>query len=75
MNRKSLHPAAKEQDIPALESVGLPLINDVTANFPAELRARDQWVCWRLEIRNDRPTKVPYSPITGGRAKTTIAST
>ena len=75
MNRKSLHPAAKEQDIPALESPGLPLINDVTANFPAELRARNQWVCWRLEIRNDRPTKVPYSPVTGRHALSNVAST
>ena len=27
---------------------------------PAELRARDQWVCWRLEERDGKATKVPY---------------
>src|SRR5918998_1633274 len=28
-----------------------------------------QWVCWRTEERNARPTKVPYSPTTGSRAR------
>lgn len=32
-----------------------------------ELRARPQWVLWRLEERDGKPTKVPYSPH-GGRA-------
>jgi putative DNA primase/helicase len=27
-----------------------------------ELRALDQWVCWREESRNGKPTKVPYKP-------------
>src|SRR5215217_770861 len=27
-----------------------------------------QWVCWRSEERNGKPTKVPYSPLTGQRA-------
>ena len=30
-----------------------------TANIPRELQARRQWVCWRLETRGDRPTKIP----------------
>lgn len=31
-------------------------------DIPAALRARDQWVCWRLEARegDDKLTKVPY---------------
>lgn len=31
-------------------------------NVPAELKARDQWVCWRYEERDGRETKVPYDP-------------
>lgn len=31
-------------------------------NIPLELRALNQWVCWRYEIVGGRQTKVPYSP-------------
>src|SRR5215213_4996355 len=27
-----------------------------------------QWVCWRSEERDGKTTKIPYSPLTGGRA-------
>jgi putative DNA primase/helicase len=30
------------------------------ASIPAELRERRQWVVWRTEKRDDKPTKVPY---------------
>lgn len=30
--------------------------------IPPELRARDQWVLWRTETRQGKPTKVPYQP-------------
>ena len=30
------------------------------AMIPAELKERDQWVVWRLEDREGKPTKVPY---------------
>jgi putative DNA primase/helicase len=29
---------------------------------PDDLSERDQWVLWRYEERNDKPTKVPYQP-------------
>lgn len=29
-------------------------------NIPEELRALNQWVCWRTELRDGRTTKVPY---------------
>lgn len=32
------------------------------AAIPAELRERAQWVMWRNEQRNGKPTKVPYQP-------------
>lgn len=30
-----------------------------------ELRQHRQWVAWKIEIRNGRPTKPPVSPLTG----------
>ena len=30
-----------------------------------------QWLCWRIEERDGKPTKVPYSPLTGEKASTT----
>lgn len=32
---------------------------------------RPQWVAWRLEQRDDKPTKVPYNARTGARASST----
>ncbi len=31
-------------------------------SIPKELAERPQWVCWRTEQRNGKPTKVPYQP-------------
>jgi primase-polymerase (primpol)-like protein len=39
-------------------------------NVPEELRERPQWVCWRYEERDSKPTKVPYQP-NGKRASVT----
>jgi putative DNA primase/helicase len=36
-------------------------------NIPEELRQRSQWVVWKLEKRDGKPTKVPY--IAGGVGK------
>ena len=55
--------------IPQENDGGEPLpvrIDDI----PAELRQCAQWVTWRLELRNGKATKVPYT-IDGKRAKTT----
>ncbi len=46
-----------------------------TESIPAELRAVQQWVCWRIEQRGDRPTKVPIDPRTGKRAAVDNPST
>jgi putative DNA primase/helicase len=37
---------------------------------PGELRTLDQFVCWREEVRDGEPTKVPYS-VAGSKASTT----
>jgi putative DNA primase/helicase len=36
--------------------------------LPAELLPLPQWVCWRFEERDGKPTKVPVNPRTGQRA-------
>ncbi len=44
-------------------------------NIPEQLTERPQWVCWRLEEREGKPTKVPYTPGTERRASTTDLTT
>ncbi len=46
-------------------------------NFPKELIALPQWVCWRLEKDNKsgRDMKVPYSPVSGYKASASKADT
>ena len=34
-----------------------------------------QWLCWRSEERDGKPTKIPYSPLTGQRASSTTSGT
>ena len=47
----------------------------VTANIPGELRERRQWVLWRYEERDGKPTKIPYNALTGRWASATNPST
>lgn len=42
---------------------------------PPVLREYDQWVCWRVEQRNDTQTKVPIDPATESFASTTDPET
>lgn len=53
--------------IKAITVVDPPIIE----NIPAQLTERPQWVCWRLEMRDGKPTKVPYTPGTERRASST----
>src|SRR5688572_16820083 len=48
-----------------------PMTGQTLASFPDfrvpdDLTERDQWVLWRFEARNGKPTKVPYQA--NGRA-------
>ncbi len=43
----------------------------IAANIPEQLTERPQWVCWRLEERDGKNTKVPYTPGTERRASST----
>ncbi len=54
------------------------MMNETTAvdpprieNIPGQLTERPQWVCWRLEERDGKATKVPYTPGTLRRASST----
>ena len=47
------------------------LITPTTENIPEQLTERPQWVCWRLEMRAGKPTKVPYIAGTNSRASST----
>lgn len=47
------------------------------ANIPQELKARRQWVCYRIEFRDGRKTKIPYrtDKAGGGRARSNDSTT
>jgi hypothetical protein len=47
-------------------------VADVTTYVPRELRDRPQWVVWRIEHRDGKPTKVLYCP---GQARRRASST
>ena len=44
-------------------------------NIPGELKQNASFCVWKLEKRQGKPTKVPYNPRTGQRAKTDDPST
>lgn len=43
-------------------------------NIPLDLKERAQWVCWSLEARGNKPTKIPINPKTGSLASVTSPS-
>ena len=43
--------------------------------FPKEITTYPQWVLWRIEYREGKPTKVPISPHNGRNASVTDATT
>ncbi len=51
------------------------LIEQLRTNVPLELRNLGQWVVWRMEERNGKPTKVPHDPKTGNRGNSTNSAT
>jgi len=51
------------------------VLTPIYENILNEMKGRDQWLCWRLELRDGRWTKVPIDPKTGGLAKTNAPET
>jgi putative DNA primase/helicase len=49
----------------------IPIMPPLIENIPGQLAERPQWVCWRTEVREGKPTKAPYTPGTERRASTT----
>lgn len=45
------------------------------SNLPEQLKRQGLFCCWRYEQRQNKPTKVPYNPRTGGRAQSTNPAT
>jgi putative DNA primase/helicase len=54
--------------IDAITTAISPVLAD---NIPEDLKRRPQWVTWRLEERNEKLTKVPFTPGTARRASST----
>jgi primase-polymerase (primpol)-like protein len=48
---------------------------DEPETIPETLREREQWVCWREEERDGKPTKIPLTPGAGGFASSTEPET
>ena len=46
-----------------------------TSVLPEELRKRDQWVCWKEELRDGKSTKIPVTPGNGAFASSTDPET
>jgi len=51
-----------------------PIVSEPEA-IPETLREREQWVCWREEDRDGKPTKIPVTPGTGEFASSTESET
>ncbi|MDL0121789.1 hypothetical protein [Halobacterium salinarum] len=51
-----------------------PIIDEPEV-LPDALREREQWVCWREEDRDGKPTKIPVTPGAGGFASSTESDT
>jgi hypothetical protein len=47
----------------------------IRARVPHELQTRSQWLCWREEKKEGRPTRVPYEARTGRLASSTDPAT
>jgi len=43
-----------------------PIVDELET-IPETLHERDQWVCWREEERDGKPTKIPVTPGLGVR--------
>ncbi len=45
------------------------------SSIPDALKQKPQWVCWRLEDRDGKQTKIPYNPTIGTMASSTDPAT
>jgi hypothetical protein len=75
--RKAERQAAKQAEptAPAAEPTQPTKPAPIWHQIPAELQARNQWVCWRREARDGKPTKRPYNARTARPASSTAPRT
>ena len=52
-----------------------PVITHNLGQLPARLRRLHRWVCWRYQIRNGKPTKIPFDAKSGREASSTDPQT
>ena len=71
MKPKFLKPDEIHQEQP---QENLHFDDDPFPNVPDELKALEQWVLWKAEIRDGKPTKVPYQS-DGNKAQTNALRT
>lgn len=57
------------------DSTQTAILDVIPENIPDGPKQRVHWVPWRLEIRNKKPTKVPYVAGTSRRASSTDPTT
>lgn len=60
--------AAAHTELETCEAVNIDAI-------PTSMRALDQWICWRIDTRNGKETKIPVSPHDGEFASVDDPST
>src|SRR5262249_40662392 len=77
MSENTLHCKASRNGKAAIDAADArPQAPEVRPeNVPAELRGRDQWVCWQYERRGGKRTKVPIDPGAGEVTKGTDPKT
>lgn len=68
-------PARHSPPVPKSATRGLREKPAIPSFAHPQLTPLPQWVNWRLESRDGKPTKVPYDPRTGKRANSTDSST
>ncbi len=59
----------------SLQQEAGPQQTGLLQNIPEEMRRRPQWVVWKLEQRDGKPTKIPYIAGGVGRASSTDSLT
>jgi hypothetical protein len=64
-------PQAGGQDVNQMNKQERKLYRETLVAVPDDLKTLPNWVCFRMEERygQPKPTKVPYNPISGDKAK------
>src|SRR5665213_4568879 len=76
VNENTTAVEVKAQEATAIKEVSdVEKTKELTSNIPQELKLLSQWVNWRYEQRNGKPTKVPINARNGNNASCDDRST